>query len=806
MDEVKYAVTPADEAAIEMAAQLLVAADVASRGTIIAGAITSLLPDSACLVHRYEPENESAPWTIAGAAGELSLQEVQHSGNWLFEMPESFPAEAQVHDKQNLSREDYAHFDAPRSVGALAYIPLEYAGKLAGVLEIVVFSSSIEPGQLTDLAPIVRLTAPALLSGELFEQQRQTLLDSVHRMSQMYDLEKSLNATLEMDAVIAMVPTKALDMLPCQAMHLWLFDGADLRLVSSEGTDDTVELGMTEALGEGYVADMAEEGEPVLITDESDERLQKRNARLPEESTIPPVSNALLVPLMQDESEIGVLEAINRADRPFDDDDQFLMSSMAETIANALKNASLMLAERKLEILKVLVQVSSEITSTLRLDRLLQIIVNSPQSVLPYELCAIALDHRGRLQLKAISGMTNLPMGDIAVERVKTLVNWLSSQPDALDLQWQEETDSNQSSGLPPEVLRHFEDTSYRGLFALPLNDDQGRVGMVIYESSDAEFLDLPQKEMIKILCGQATVAIRNALLYREVPLISLIEPLVQKRNALLRTTGSRRMTYAAVAAAVALFLIFCPLPMRVEGDAVVVPQHLVTVAAPVDGSVDKVYAHEGQRVVAGQVLGAINDWQWRTDLAAAEAKYQESLLTMENDLAHGSAQAGADRANADYLRSEVAQARSRLDSAQLRSPIAGIVVTPNLQNLAGQHLDAGAAFAQVLDLESAVIQIAVPEQNASLLGSGQDAAIKLESYPQRTWHSQVSVVSPQAVAGDGFRTFAAEVQVPNNDAMLRAGMSGKGKIYIGLRPAGYVLLRRPALWVWQTVWNLIGW
>ena len=74
MDEVKYAVTPADEAAIEMAAQLLIAADVASRATIIAATITSQLPDSACLVHRYEPENESAPWTILAVAGEVSLR------------------------------------------------------------------------------------------------------------------------------------------------------------------------------------------------------------------------------------------------------------------------------------------------------------------------------------------------------------------------------------------------------------------------------------------------------------------------------------------------------------------------------------------------------------------------------------------------------------------------------------------------------------------------------------------------------------------------------------------------------------
>jgi RND family efflux transporter MFP subunit len=263
---------------------------------------------------------------------------------------------------------------------------------------------------------------------------------------------------------------------------------------------------------------------------------------------------------------------------------------------------------------------------------------------------------------------------------------------------------------------------------------------------------------------------------------------------------------YAAAAAAVVLFLAVCPLPMRVEGDAVVEAQHLATVAAPVDGNVDKVYAHEGQRVAAGEVLGALNDWQWRANLAAAEAKYQQALLVMEDDLAHGSARAGSDRANVNYLRSEAAQARARLESAQLRSPIAGIVVTPNLESLAGEHLDAGAAFAQVLDLNSAVVRIAVPERDAELLRSGEPAAIKLDSYPQRTWHDAVSVVSPEAVAGDGERTFSVEVPVPNTDAALHAGMSGKGKVSIGWRPAGYVLLRRPALWIWQTLWNWIGW
>ena len=178
----------------------------------------------------------------------------------------------------------------------------------------------------------------------------------------------------------------------------------------------------------------------------------------------------------------------------------------------------------------------------------------------------------------------------------------------------------------------------------------------------------------------------------------------------------------------------------------------------------------------------------------------------MQNDLAHGAAQSGADRAQAEYLRAEVARVRTRVEKAQLRSPIDGIVVTQDLQNAAGKRLDAGAAFAQVLDLSSAVAQISVPERDTVLMKPGESAAVKLDSYPQRTLHGRILVVSPEAKAGDGVRTFTVEVPLSNDDASLRAGMTGHAKIWLGWHPAGYVLLRRPTLWAWQTLWNWIGW
>lgn len=797
-----------NDAAFQVGALLLAAPDLASRATLIAGAIVEQIPDCACSIHRFVTTNPAEPWIAIGAAGPMTIEKSSFPSRGRLTQPLlADPPQAVIHAGSDIRREDYSHLHVARTIVSLAYIPLQHEGQLTGAVEIATFSEPLLSTDLQQIEPILELASPAILAAEDFEQQRQALLDSVHRISQLYDLEKSLNATLEFDVVTALIPEKVAAMLPCQAIHLWLFDGEDLRLFASHGEDGTVETGVTtQGKGEGFVADMAEEGEPLLIDDPEDERLALRNQTLDLESSTPPVRNALMVPLIQDEAEVGVLEAVNKDGDTFDEDDQFFLVSIAETVSSALKNASLMEAERKLEILKTLVRVSSEITSTLRLDRLLQIIVNSPQNVLPYERCAIALDNRGRLQLKAISGMASLPLGDVHVERLHDLVRWLSGEDEALHLRSHEDVESGSNDPeLPAQVRRHFEETGFRALYSLPLVDDQGRLGLLLYESSEPDFLDVPHTEMIKVLAGQATVAIRNALLYREVPLIGVIEPLMMKKRALLSSRRSRWMT-AGVVFECMLFLGFCPFPLRVAGDAVVAPQHLVTVAAPVDGNVAAVYAHEGQHVSAGEALGAMYDWQWRTDLAASEAKYQEAMLMMQNDLAHQSAQSGVDRTQAEYLRAEAARAQTRLDNAQLRSPIDGVVVTANLQNAAGKHLDAGDAFAQVLDLSNAVIQVAVPERDVILLRSGMAASIKLDSYPQRTWHDTVAVVSPVALPADGERNFIVEVPVPNSEAMLRAGMTGRAKILVGWKPVGYVLLRKPTLWVWQTLWNWIGW
>ena len=130
--------------------------------------------------------------------------------------------------RRQLAREDYAHLHVLRTVRSIGYLPLLRDQELAGAFEIVSFTEEITEDTLRSVEGIAGLAVAALTSAEQFEEQRQNLLDSIHRLTQLYDLEKSLNETLDFEPLLELIPVKVAAMLPCQAIHLWMFDGGKL--------------------------------------------------------------------------------------------------------------------------------------------------------------------------------------------------------------------------------------------------------------------------------------------------------------------------------------------------------------------------------------------------------------------------------------------------------------------------------------------------------------------------------------------------------------------------------------------------
>lgn len=787
---------------VDIAAALLGCPETAARAQVIANQICELVPDCAAALYVIE-DLEKPAWVVKATAGEINVADVVDFSAGTLGAVATTPA-VQTFDCATLDRQEFSHLDIRRKAVSLAYAPLTTDDVLVGAIELILYERPLTAVAAQWLGELAELASPAIAAALNYESERNNSLQSISRVTQMYDLEKVFNSTLELDELLPMIAKKFADMMNVQAVNLWMVNGNDLRLAHQAGYDATAAEGSAQRAGEGIAADVSENGEPVLIDDPEDVRLRMRS----EGHDGGEVFSLLAAPLMEMESLVGVVEAINRRDGlPFDDDDQFLLLSMCETASNALHNADLLQAERKLEVLEALVKVSSEITSTLDLDRVLQAIVNEPGNVISYERAAIALEVRGKLQIKAVSGVARINPQDPDIVRLQALLEWASLSNSPILVRQHGDVINADREETRAKFHAYFEQTGMRCFHSLPLADDDGRVGVLSFESSDPEFLSTAHLEMIKVLAGQATVALRNATLYREVPFIDLLEPILSRKRKFLALEKQRRALLVGATALVVAFLAVFPLPLRVDGTATVAPAHTAKVQPEVAGLVKSVEVREGEQIAAGTALARLDDWQYQMELAAAQAKYDSAVSAMDRALAsNDGTEAGIQRIQADLWKTEVARNRELRQKTSLRTPIAGRVATPHIADLVGLNLHPGDTFAEVVDTSHADIDVSVDEADIGRVRPGQNAAVKLEGLPNHTFHASVGVVSPKADLVGGDRVFYARLVVPNNEGLIRAGMQGRGKISTGWEPAGWVLFRRPAMWVWSKLWTWVGW
>ena len=786
----------------DFVAALLSERELTPRARIIARQVSELLPEAAVAV--YAVENQEAPaWRLKAYIGEISLDSA--------EVPLESGTLGAVADQRrilqfeaaSLTREEYAHLDVRQSVSSLAYVPILLEHSLLGCIEIVSFDAPLPATVLESLAPLAECAALGINTALAYEAERNAGLQSITRLTQLYDIEKVFNATLEMQHLWPLICSKVQELTDATGVNLWMVDKEDLLLVEQTGFDPTCRVGVREAEGARIAGEVSANGEPILLTGD-DPRLAQRNQAAGES----PITSLMAAALMDGESLVGVLEVVSCDDTPrFDDDQLFVLVQVSGSAAQALHNASQLEAERKVEILHTLVSVSQEMASTLNQERVLEAIVNQPQRVIPYDRGAVALEERGTLRIKAISGTTQLNPSDPDLQRLQTVLRWASGLDQQVHVS-QRDGEIDDSRPETREKFRtYFEQTNSRGFFTIPLADEEGRLGILSFESSDPDFLTEAHLEIIQVLASQATVALRNASLYKEVPFIGVLEPILEKKRKFMALEKRRRSIALGSVAAVILFLVLVPMPMRIDGDASAAPARTDFIRADYDGVLEQVFVREGERVQRGALLAHMQDWEQSADVARAQAKYNSANEEMNRALAmNDGALAGRKRVEADYWRGELERARGKLEAAKLQAQINGIVATPHVEDMAGKMLTAGSPVMELVDTTAVTVDVAVPERDVALVHPGANAGVKLESFPTRTFHGKVVIVSPKGeVQGDG-RVFFARVEVPNEDAAIRTGMLGRAKISAGWHPAGYVFFRGPGIWLWSKVWSWFGW
>jgi GAF domain-containing protein len=788
-----------------LSSQLLAEPEVLQRARLLVRFVAGLVPEAAVSLYTLAEDANSTYWIPKATIGEATIhEEAIHSEFGLLGhlLVDSAPI---LRNRAEIKREDYPHVDIRKTLVSLCYLPLVHRGRLAGALEIMSFEEELSEDAIVTLQPAAAVAAAAITSAQVYEEERNGTLKSISRLTQLYDLEKVFSSTLEMAELLPLIASKFWEILDAQAVNIWLLHPDEsIELMHQVGVDPTVFKGQILKPNEGVAGTVSDNGESVCISDATDPRLAQRNAAGSEL----PVRSLLVAPIMDRGALVGVVEVVNKLDGGgFDDDDLFTLNSLNDTASNALHNASLLIAERKVEILETLNTVSREITSTLNLERMLQTIVNAPQAIIPYERAGLALEKNGRFRLSAVTGLTQVNADAPEIAPLNEVLQWASLSSEIIHVRQHGDEIEADREETRAKFRKYFAESGIRGFYALPLNDDTGRVGMLSLESSDPDFLSAAHLEILEVIASQATVALRNAQMYKEVPFISLLEPVLVRKRKFMAMEKRRRAVLLGLGAAALLFFVAFPVPLRVDGDAVIAPVHQALVQPGVEGVISQVLVHEGQRVQHGQVLAVMEAWNLRSAVAGARAKYESTLLQMNNALAkNDGTEAGVQRVQADYWKAEVGRTQQLLEMAQLRSPIDGVVATPHVENFAGRKLQPGDLFAEVVDTSQAVIDLAVDDVDATLLKGGEKVVVKLNSYPTRIFRGDVLMVSPKAALLHETPVFYARVAVANPDGAIRAGMEGRGKVRVGWYPAGYVLFRRPLIWVYEKIWFWFGW
>jgi RND family efflux transporter MFP subunit len=695
-------------------------------------------------------------------------------------------------------------------VKSALYASLPGAEAPAGVVEVL----NKRGGDFTAedahfLEEASRLASQALTNLGAIEGERHAQLATLERLTALYDLGRTFTSTLELGELLPIVAGKIRDILGAGACNLWLADGNsdELYLVHKAGEDPTVEEEARTSISEGLLGEIAQQGNPKLVEDTGEEPGLEERRKAGGDFEI---QSWMAAPLRKDDEVLGVVELINKsAGTPFDEDDLFFLSSVSEQAAVAIHNANLLEAERKVHTLDALLKISQEITSTLDLDHVLSTVVHQSGSIIPFDRCVIGFFDRRRFVLGAVSGETEVPKSR-EMSDLRELLEWVASQEKPVSADLYEDGWHIQPEDARAQIVSFLEAHEHNGFYALPLRDDQGTLGVIALLSGDADFLSDTNKETVAILANQTTVAIRNAQLYQQVPLATFLQPLAERKKKLLSAVmQGRTLLYAERLGLTVLLLVIIPWPLRLGTDATVVPAERRMVSTIEGGIVQRVLVHEGDAVQPGQLLAQLYNGENRVKLAEAEAALAQARHDLaEAEFRNDSTAAGQAKIRADLHTAEAQLEQQRLAAAQLTAPIAGVVITPKVEEKTGTMLKSGDTFCEIVAQDPMALEMSVPESDLALLKPGKNVALKLNAFPTKTFEGTVERIGAQTRSDAGDQYFLVRAIFENSGGRARDGMVGRARIRAsggifdsGWYSVGYVLLRAPGRWLWQKAW-----
>jgi signal transduction histidine kinase/DNA-binding response OmpR family regulator len=226
------------------------------------------------------------------------------------------------------------------------------------------------------------------------ERSNQTLINKVAQLEALHNISAAMSSTLETEALLQSIVERATTLVGAASCSVLLPDEETRELVFYAAADGTI--GMRVPEGQGIAARVLRQATPQIVADVTAD--PDYYAGIAHETDLPTYS-LLAVPLLVGYRVIGVLEAINKSNGSFCEQDRDLLVTLASHAATAIQNA------------RLYAEAQQELAARVRAERLMQALNEAAlameRALTPEKIFAALADELKKLGLSSALFLTD---------------------------------------------------------------------------------------------------------------------------------------------------------------------------------------------------------------------------------------------------------------------------------------------------------------------------------------------------------------------------------------------------------------
>jgi len=213
-------------------------------------------------------------------------------------------------------------------------------------------------------------------------------------------------------------------------------------------------------------------------------------------------------------------------------------------------------------------------------------------------------------------------------------------------------------------------------------------------------------------------------------------------------------------------------------------------------GFCHRIFVEEGDPVREGDRLAKLEDEEIRLTFEQAAARLDKAKNDHERAVELHAGGLISDQAYQDLsvqfrlAKSDYDLSKKRLDDTAIVAPLSGVVTERNVK--LSDLVNTTRPLFKVVDLHILEAEVHVPEQDYAKVRSGQEAILKIDAFPEKSFLGRVERKSPVIDSRSG--TAEVTVAVENPEGILRPGMFVRVQIVVAVHPDALTLPREAIL------------